>query len=149
MQIQGQEFEVYIRSNSSSAEEWKRAMEAPVSELQVLNEEQKKVAKKFEITEEEYARGELAGIYGRQRLEAKGARLGSMLSEVLAGSGSGNRLVAVSYEGIKLRWLARFQTPRGVRNISLPYELVDDVIDSELFESHKQLREKVAAAISE
>jgi len=67
--MQGQQFEIHIRSNSSRPEEWKRAMEASAEELKKhpLNEWQKETAKRFGITEEEYARGELAGVYGRQR----------------------------------------------------------------------------------
>jgi hypothetical protein len=149
MQTQGQEFEVYVRSNSSTAEEWKRAMEAPTSELPPLNEEQKEIVKRFGITEEEYARGELAGVYGQERLKAKGAQLGSVVVDVLNKLSEPYRLLAVLYEGGRLRWIVRVETPRGIRNVGLPYELVDDVVDSELFESRQQLTDRLSAAASE
>ena len=146
---QGQEFEVHIRSNSSAAEEWKRAMEAPVTELPQLSDAQKEMAKRFEVTEEEYARGELASIYSRQRLKVKGERLGSIVGEILQNLGRAGRVAAVLYEGGKLRWIIRIEMSSGVRNIALAYELVNDVIDSELFQAHQELRQTLDAATIE
>ena len=60
--------EIVITGSSMSLEEGHRALKAPSSELRNLTEEEKAVAKGFGITEEQYARMELAGRYGDERL---------------------------------------------------------------------------------
>jgi hypothetical protein len=145
--MQEQQFEVHIRSNSSAPEDWKRAMEAPEAALHPLTEEQKEVARRFAITETEFARGELAGIYGRERLQARGGKLGETAQRLLAEFSPTARVRAVVYEGAKLRWLVRVETPDGHRNIGLAWELVDDVLDSELYESIQQLRQKLETGL--
>jgi len=63
----GTPFEISVSDYTSSVEEYRRAERAPKSELPVLSDDQKEVARRFKISEEEYARGVLAGIYGRER----------------------------------------------------------------------------------
>ncbi len=149
MQTQGREFEVQVRSNSSTAEEWKRAMEAPASDLPPLDEEQKEMAKRFGIAEEEYARGELARIYGQQGLRERGTRLGSIVQRILSAGESGYRLTAVLYEGLKSRWIVQFEAPGGIRSVSISSDLADDVVDYELSESLQQLKQSLTEAVTE
>ncbi len=149
MQTQGQEFEVYIRSNSSTAEEWKRAMEAPASELPSLDEEQKEMANRFGIAEEEYARGELARIYGQQGLRERGSKLGGIVQRILSARDSGYHLTAVLYEDLKARWIVQFETPGGIRSVSIARDLADDVIDYELSEPLQQLKQRLVEAVNE
>ncbi len=149
MHTQGREFEVQVRSNSSTAEEWKRAMEAPLSELPPLDEEQKEMAKRFGIAEEEYARGELARIYGQQGLKERGARLGSIVQRIVSSRDTSYRVTAVLYEGLKSRWIVQVEAPSGMRSVSIPRELADDVIDYELSESLQQLKQRLTEAVTE
>jgi hypothetical protein len=134
-----------------TAEEWKRAMTAPESELKTvlpLSPEQKEVAERFGITEEEYARGELARVYGQQRLEKNAARLGDIVRKMLSEVSPGSQLRAIVYEGVKFRWIFRVELPQGIRNVSVPRELVDDVLDFELFEAMQQLRNHLKASLA-
>ena len=64
-------FEIYIPEHGSSVAEWRKAQRAPLSELPQLTADQKEVARRFGITEEEYARNVLAGTYGRRRLRER------------------------------------------------------------------------------
>jgi hypothetical protein len=126
-----------------SADEWKRAMTAPESELKAvlpLTEEQKEAADKFGMTEEEYARGELARIYGQRGLRSKAQELGAILQTMLSEISPESRLIAVLYEGMNLRWVVRIEMPQGIRNLSVSRELADDVLDSGLFEAVQQLK---------
>ena len=128
MHTQGQQFEIHVQSNSSTADEWQRAMEAPASDLPSLDDEQKEIAKRFGITEEEYARGELARIYGQQGLKARGARFGDVVQRVLSLLNPEYRVAAVFYEGGKQRWSVRFETPHGVRSVGVASEVADEII---------------------
>ncbi|MGA2001485.1 MAG: hypothetical protein ABSG52_15970 [Terriglobales bacterium] len=143
MSTQGQQFEIHIRSNSSSPEAWRRAMEAPASELQPLTEEQKEIVRRFGITDEEYARGELAVIFGQERLRRRGEELGSLVQDLLRRLSDRYVLESVLYEGANLRWIVRIGSPKGVRNIAVSRELADDVLDSRLTESMQQLKQRI------
>ncbi len=149
--MQGQQFEIHIRSNSSTPDDWKRAMDASAEELKKhpLDEWQKETAKRFGITEEEYARGELAGVYGRQRLESVGQDLGRIIERLLAEISDEYRLQALLYEGAKSRWIARVESSQGTRNLSIQRDLVDDVVDSELYESIQELKRRLIEGLVE
>lgn len=97
MQTQGQQFEIHVQSNSSTAEEWQRAMQAPAS----------------------------------------------------ASLNTDYRVAAVFYEGGKLRWIVRFETPHGTRSVGVASELADDLIDYELVDAVQQLKHKLNEAVSE
>jgi hypothetical protein len=61
--------EIVITGTSMSVEEGHRAQKASTSDLPALTTEQKAVAKGFGISEEQYARMELARRYGEERLQ--------------------------------------------------------------------------------
>lgn len=141
-------FEIFISGVTSSAEEWKRALEAPKDELPALDSEQREAAKRFKISTEEYARGILAGRYGEARQRIRAKKLGLSVVEILAGSGNEYRLIAVLREGIKFRWVLRIETPEGIRNLSVPLDLADDVIDSGLVDVVDALKQRVLEAVA-
>ncbi len=146
-----QGFQIQIMSDSMSPVEWKRAMTAPDSELKTvlpLSEEQKEVAKKFEMSEEEYARAELARVYGQRGLRERAQRLGAIVAKMLAEVSPKSRLAAVRYEGTELRWVLGVETPQGTRNLSVSRDLIDDVLDSELFEEMQRLRSHLKNGLS-
>ena len=118
-------------------------MEAPASELQPLTEEQKEIVRRFGITDEEYARGELAVTVGQERLRRRGEELGNLVQDLLRRLSDRYVLESVLYEGANLRWIVRIQGPRGDRNIAVSRELADDVLDSRLAESIQQLKQRI------
>jgi hypothetical protein len=140
-------FEVFISGVTVSPDAWKRALEAPANELPELTDEQKEAARKFKIGDEEYARGVLAGVYGEAAQRRRGERLGSVVNRVLTELGQDYRLQVVLREGVKFRWLLQIQTPDGIRDVQLPLDLADDVIDSEVREVVDELRQKILLGI--
>ncbi len=140
-------FKVYISGSSSSAEEWKQAIEAPVSELPKLSDEQKETAKRFQVAEEEYARGVLAGDLASQRHSQRGQVLGETVEKLLSGLGSGYRVDAILRHGVEFRWMLRIETPGGFRNVDIPLDLADDVIDSGATNVIEQLKSRVLQGI--
>ncbi len=140
-------FKIFISGNSSSVEEWKRALQAPRSELPPLDDQRKEIARKFEVTGEEYARGLLAGQYGEERMQGRGQGLGEEVEKILEGLGPDHRLVAVVGEMFKSRWILRIQTPERVVNILVPRELADDVLDSAAMDEIEKLRQCVLSGL--
>ncbi len=133
-------FDVFVSGLSSSVEEWRRALNAPPSELPELNAEQKEIVRKFGITEEEYARGLLAGLYGQERMQKRGRQLGRAVEAILGDLGVGYQLKAVIAEMTKGRWVARIQTPEKIVNVAIARELADDIVDSNTVQDQEKLR---------
>jgi hypothetical protein len=145
--MSAQQFEVFISGSTSSVEEWKRALEAPREELPELDSEQREFAKRFKISNEEYARGVLAGRFGEARQKIRGQKLGEWVTSLLQGFGESYKLVAVLREGVKFRWVLRIDTPQGVRNVAVPLDLADDVIDSGLADVLEELKQRLLAGV--
>ena len=124
-------FDVQVPDYTSSVEEYHRAQLAPRSELPKLSEE-------------EYARGVLAGLYGRERKMARARRLGEAVQGLLEGLGDGHRVLSVLSDVDRSRWIVAIQTPEGVRNVVIPLELADDVLDWSLREKIDELRSRLA-----
>jgi len=133
-------FDVFISGSTGSVEDWQNAMNAPKSELPKLNDEQKEVARKMGISQEEYARGVLVGHYGENRQKQRGEKLGQRIEEILAGLGHTYELEALLREGVKFRWVARIKTAQQPKNVAIGFELADDVIDSGTVQDMERLR---------
>jgi hypothetical protein len=140
-------FKIFVSDFSSSAEEWKRALSVGESELPELTEEQKKWAKQFGVAEKEYARGVLVGSYGQERTKGKGKALGELTEQILAGLGPDYKLLAVLWQGSRLRWLLRIQTPARIAGVPVGFEMADDVLDSGILEESEKFRAAVLAGV--
>jgi len=140
-------FNVFVSGVTSSVEDWQKAMNAPKTELPKLNEEQREVARKMGISEEEYARGVLVGQYGEKTQLERGRTLGKRIEEILEGLGDPYRLEALIREGVKFRWVARIDTPRESRSVAIPMDLADDIIDSGVVQDLERLRVIILEAL--
>jgi hypothetical protein len=142
-------FQIEIPGHSVSVGEWRRASVAPISELPVLTDDQKEVARKFGVTEEEYARNVLAGSYGRQRMHERAQRLGEAVEQVLEQLGGAYRVTAVRRDMDRLGWIVRIETqPRDV-DVFVSQELTDDLLDSGSNEQRERLRLRVVSSLGQ
>lgn len=142
-----QGFDVFVSDYSSSVEEYRRAMAAPKSDLPKLTAQQKTVAKKMGISEEDYQRGVLAGRFGEKRMLQRGKGLGTVVKDLLGSIGSEYRVEAVKAEMFNGRWLIRVAGPDRVFNVAVPRELADDVLDSGAAEEVERLKRCLLAAL--
>jgi len=133
-------FEIFISGSTGSVEDWQNAMNAPKSELPKLSNEQKEVARRMEMSEEEYARGVLVGRYGENRQKQRGEKLGQRIEEILEGLGKPYQLEALLREGVKFRWVARIRTSGPPKNVAIGFDLADDIIDSGTVQDMERLR---------
>jgi hypothetical protein len=133
-------FNVFVSGVTSPVEDWRNAMNAPKGDLPKLSEGQKEIARKMEMSEEEYARGVLVSQYGEQRQKERGEKLGKRVEEILGGLGEPYRLEAVILEGFRGRWVARIETPSAPKNVAVELELADDLIDSDTVQADERLR---------
>jgi hypothetical protein len=133
-------FDIFVSGATSPVEDWRNAMSAPKGDLPKLTDGQKEVARRMEMSEEEYARGVLVTQYGEQRQRQRGEKLGKRVEEILAGLGRPYRLEAVILEGLRGRWVARIETPSVPKNVAVGLELADDLIDSDTVQDEERLR---------
>jgi hypothetical protein len=100
------------------------------------------------IPEEEYARGVLVGKFTEQRQIERGKRLGEHIEGVLQELGSAYyTLEALVREDVKARWVARITTPKAIRNVAIPLDLADDVVDSVTVQDLERLRQLILRAV--
>ena len=144
----GTQFQVFVSGISGgSPDDWKRAMNAPESELPQLSEQQKDVARRMGIPAKEYARGVLVNKYGEERQMERGKQLGEHIRKILSGIGAPYTLEALVREGAKFRWVARIATPEGIKNVAIPFEIADDVVDSATVQDIERLKQVILKAV--
>lgn len=134
------DFAVYVPVSAGSAEDWKAALHAPAEGLPALDQWEKDRAARTGASEEDFARGKMPGSLARERLETRGHALGEHVQRVLEELGEEYRLIAVVWEGFRLRWLFRIQSPRGVTEVPVPAEVADGVVDSHSVDDLGRLR---------
>jgi len=133
-------FEVFVSGVSSSVEEWKRALEAPKSELPELSAQQKEIARKFGVSDEDYGRGVFVGSLGEKRIKSQGEHLGNVAEGILGALGPDYHLQAVIAEMVERRWILRIQTPEVIVPVEVPRELADDLLDSGTVDEVEKLK---------
>jgi len=140
-------FEVFISGGSTSVDEYRQAMAAPKSELPELNDDQKFVAKKLGLSEEEYRRGVLADHLGHSRMLVRGENLGQVVQSILDGNGGGYHVDAIKAEMVNGRWLVRISGNNRDIVVSIPRELADDALDSGAGPNDVRLRSCVLGSL--
>ena len=140
-------FQIVIPGHSVSVDEWRRASSVPVSELPHLSDEQKEVARKFGVSEEEYARNVLAGSYGQQRMRERAQRLGEAVQGVLQPLGRSYRVIAVRRDMDRLGWIVRIETQASDVDVFVSQELADDLMDSGSNEDRERLRLRIVSSL--
>jgi hypothetical protein len=136
-------------STSTSAEEWKRAMAVPGSELPSLSVQQKEIARKFNIPEEEYARNVLAGSYGWEKTRKRASDLGEAVQAAIRALDVGYRVTAVIRDINRLGWVVRIETPSGDLNVLVSKELADGLLDSGSESEKEQLRVRILSSLEQ
>lgn len=136
-------FDIVVSDYSTSVEERRRAQTASKSELPELNEAQRDVARKFGISEEEYARSVLAGRYGVRRLRTRARKLGEEIEKFVLELSAECRVVRVVADMARERWVILIQTPTRQFGMTVPREVGDDFLDFETIEAIEELKARV------
>jgi len=95
-----------------------------------LSAEEKETARKFGVSDEQYLRSKMEVAEKSERLRMRAGQLGELVETLVQQLGTGYRLVGVSRNIDRLSWTLQVNTPSGVRNVVVPWELADDVLDS-------------------
>jgi hypothetical protein len=136
-------FNVVVLGATGSPEEWRRALQAPATELPVLDPAQREDARRRGVSELDYARGVFLEMLAEKRWQERGQALGDRVREVLKPLESEYRLATVLAEVLRRRWTARFEGRGAVLDVHLDGELVDDLLDYNALEDIERLRLKL------
>ena len=128
--------EIVIEGWRAGGEERKEAARVPANELPALSDEQKLVAKKMGISEEDYARSAYAGKRSQERLIEKTRRFAELLqSKLQARSG-------VEVRRIRLDVLNhRYDVVVAREGREIPFRVSEEMID-DLFQSGSESLER-------
>lgn len=124
------QFDVFVSGGSTSVDDYQRAMAASKSELPELTAQQKTVAKKLGLPEEEYRRGVLAEQFGESRIIEQGRKLGDIIQGLLDEKGSGYRVESIQAEMVKFRWLVTVADADRVVVAEISRNVAADALDS-------------------
>jgi len=121
--------EITVEGWRAGREERNEAAKLSIADLPPLTDEQKNVAKKMGISEEDYARSTYAGRLSQGRLVEKTKRLARLLEKQLAGFSGGAqiervRLVTIDHE---------FRVDISVNGKTVPFRVSEETVD-DLFE---------------
>ncbi len=123
---------------------WDAAHELSPQDLPPLNDAQREAARKMRMSEEDYARGFLAGEWSRSALLAKTERLARLLADFLKQLASGSALHRVVLSTTD----RRFDVEIIHNGHSIPVKIREDVVD-DLFEGGSSEAEKKILKILE
>ena len=132
--------QVIVEGWRSSSSDWLKAQQLSPEELPPLSPEQKDVAEKLGISEEDYARSTKAGELSRQELQAKAEAFGTFLESRLR-----KRVADASIQSVLLQTfdgrvrIAGTAAGREFR-LQIDEELVDNLMQSGSSELEERLQ---------
>ena len=107
------EIKVQLVNLPGSSANWKRALEVPKNELPALSDEQKSFAKRFGMSDEEYARSVWARRFSEALYQRYAEQLGKFLQD--ASLSSDIELIEIAYDGWKNMFYCTLQKRAGER----------------------------------
>jgi|SRR5579863_5373400 hypothetical protein len=131
--------EIAVDGWRSGATDWDAVRNLPAEQLPQLSEEQRAVAKKLGISEQDYARSLVAGERSREALLVKTERLARLLEQRIAALGIGGRVNRVVLRTIQDRFDIEVQLNGRVLPLRIEESIVDDYFDSGSADAEKRL----------
>ena len=141
-------FQIFVSGAPGTVDDWREALNAPEGDVPALTEGEKELMRRLQADENEYARAVLATRLSQQRNETTARVLGEKIDDILLGIRSAYyQLSAVlRNETTGHKWVARVITPKGVKNIEIPPELVSGIIQDDS-DSKFKLRTVILAGV--
>jgi hypothetical protein len=119
----------------------------PVEQLPPLTDEQRSVARKLGIAEQDYARSLIAGERNREVLLSKTERLARLLEQRIATYGADARVNRVTLRTVQDRFDVEIQINGRVLVLRIDESLVDDYFDGGSAESEQRLAQILDRAL--
>lgn len=112
------DFQVVVSGAPGSEGDWKRALETEAGTRAVV----------------------YPAALAEERIHQRGEKLGEKVKSLLNVLGPEYKLLAIVWEGFRLRWLIRVKTPHRVSEIPVPAELGDGAAESGTMDDLERLK---------
>jgi hypothetical protein len=140
--------EIIIEGWRAGGQERKEAASVPASELPLLTSDQKLVARKMGISEEDYARSAYAGKRNQERLIEKTRRFAEILEEGLRTLSEGARIDRVRLVTIEHEYRIELSINGKSIPFRVPEEMVDDFIEGGSANVGKQIMNRLETVLT-
>lgn len=136
--------EISVQGWKASPSEWEAVRRLPKAELPPLTEEQKEVARKLGVSEEDYARSALAGERTQNALLAKTETFARLLEKKLRDLG-----LNANVENVVLQILDdRFEVLLRMNGKLLPLRIKEEIVDDLLERGSAEAEERLARILN-
>ena len=140
--------EIIIEGWRAGGQERKEAATVPANQLPELTVEQKSVAKKLGISEEDYARSAYAGKRNQDRLIEKTRRFAGILEERLRSLSEGARIERVRLVTIEHEYSIELSVNDRRIFFRVPEEMVDDFIEGGSADVGRQIMNRLETVLT-
>lgn len=140
--------EIVVEGWRAGGEERKEAASVPTSKLPPLSDEQKLVAKKMGIPEEDYARSAYAGKRNQDRLIDKTKRFIGFLEPQLRNLSADAQIIRVRLVTIEHEYRIELSVSGRSIYFRLPEEMVDDFVEGGSSEVGRQIANRLETVVT-
>src|SRR5258708_28180507 len=140
--------EIIIEGWRAGGQERKEAASVPTTQLPALTAEQKSVAKKLGISEEDYARSAYAGKRNQDRLIEKTRRFAEILGERLQSLSEGAQIDRVRLVTIEHDYSIELSVNNRRVFFRVPEEMVDDFIEGGSADVGRQIMNRLETVLT-
>jgi hypothetical protein len=131
--------EIAVDGWRAGATDWDAVRNLPAEQLPKLNDEQRSVARKLGLSEQDYARSLVAGERNREVLLAKTEKLARLLTQRLTTLGIHGQVNRVTLRTIQDRFDVEVQLDARSIPLRIDETVVDDYFDRGTAEAEQQL----------
>ena len=131
--------EIAVDGWRASAVEWNAVRSVPASELPPLSPEQREVAKKLGVAEQDYARSALAGERTREALLRKTERFARLLEHRIDALGLHAKITRVMLRTTEHRFDVEIEVNGRSVPLRIEETLVDDYFDGGSIDAEERL----------
>ena len=122
--------EIAVQGWRANAAEWDAARAIPFQDLPALTDEQRQVARKLDISEEDYARSVLAGRRTQEVLVRKAEALAAFLEGRIAHEHGRIQVNRIVLDVVEHRFIVELDVGGKPRVLRIDEDIVDDYFES-------------------
>jgi hypothetical protein len=140
--------EIAVDGWRAGSVDWEKVRNLPSEQLPQLTEDQRAVARKLGVSEEDYARSVVAGERSQEVLLAKAERLARLLEQRMRAAGIAGQVNRVTLRTIQDRFDIELQVNDRVLPLRIDESIIDDYFDGGSGDSEQRLSQILDRALA-
>jgi len=135
---------ISVQGSRTSSADWESVRNLPAEQLPPLSPEQREVARKLGISQDDYARSFLAGERTMEKMVSKTERLARFLAERLRRSAREMEIEAV----ILNTWDGKFEVSVRAGDRVVPIRIAEEVVDDYFDSGSPEMEQRIERVLS-